>query len=373
MPTTQTTALVLLSPSTATALDLPWILGPEEQAAFDVWIRCRDNWLDDIEARSKRKNTRRAYAGDWTEFFGHWRHLQLMPWGVSRIHAQGWVQTLRTRGLADSTVNRKVAALSSFYRYASDEFQTQTPDGPRGLWPHPNPFGSRKLRTQIEPYSRSLPFPSKLQVRDLLHQIDTRTLTGKRDLALLIGMFVTTRRVSEWINIRGQDLEDDGDGGKTFRYLYKGGKPRKQVIEPDLWNVIQTYLSAAGRWPLGPDDYIFIAHDDVGKRFSNVPATYDRQRQPISARRVNAIMKSYGRRAGIPDDRLHAHALRHAGARARKQAGADVFHLKAILGHSSIAVTQIYSDDVLDQPEDTYASQLVADVLPKQLHLKFNR
>ena len=162
-------------------------------------------------------------------------------------------------------------------------------------------------------------------------------------------------------------------GGKTFRYLYKGGKPRKQVIEPDLWEVVQTYLEAAGRWPLGPDDYIFIAHDDAGKRFSNVKTTYDRQRQPISARRVNAIMKAYGRRAGIPDERLHAHALRHAGARARKQAGADIFHLKAILGHSSIAVTQIYSDDVLDQPEDTYASQLVADVLPKQLHLKFNR
>lgn len=368
-------AVLVVSPSTAAAgaLALPWFVGPGEDEGIAVWIRCRDNWLDDIEARSKRKNTRRAYSGDWNEFFQHWSAARLLPWQVGRIHAQGWVQHMRGRGLADSTVNRKVAALSSFYTYASDEFQTQTSDGPRGLWPHPNPFGSRKLRTQIDPYSRSLPYPSLSQVQDLLRQIDTSNLNGKRDMAIILGMFITARRVSEWINLRGRDLADADGGGKVFRYLYKGGKPKKQLIDPALWAIIRDYLQASGRWPLEPDAFAFIAHDDAGKRFTSVPAAYDPAGQPISARRVNAMLKSYGRRAGIPAECLHAHALRHSGARARRKNGADAYALKDLLGHSSIAITQIYTDNVLDQPEDTLAGLLVSQVLPQQLKLKFSR
>lgn len=368
-------SVLVVSPSTAAAgaLALDWIVAPGDQEGIAVWIRCRDNWLDDIENRSKRKNTRRAYSGDWNEFFQHWATVRLLPWQVGRIHAQGWVQHMRERGLADSTINRKVAALSSFYNYAADEFQTQTHEGPRGLWQHPNPFGSRKLRTAIDPYSRSLPSPTLPQVQALLRQIDTTTLNGKRDMAIILGMFITARRVSEWINIRGKDLTDADNGGKIFRYLYKGGKPKKQLIDPALWNIVQDYLQAAGRWPLQPDDYLFTAHDNAGKRFAAVPDEYDPAGQAISSRRVNAILKSYGRRAGIADECLHAHALRHAGARARRKNGADIYAIKDLLGHSSIAITQIYTDNVLDQPEDALAGLLVSQVIPQQLKLKFNR
>lgn len=368
--TAPATALVITRP----ALDeMAWIVSPEDEKAYDVWTRCQNNWLDDIEARSKAKNTRRAYAADYAEFFGHWRHMNLMPWQVGRIHAQGWVQHLRQRGLADSTINRKVAALSSFYRYASDEFQIHTPEGPRGLWPHPNPFGSRKLRARVKPYSRSLPFPSTEQITAMLAVIPTDTPNGLRDLALLLGMYVTTRRVSEWSKIRWGDLEDNGAGGWIVSYRYKGGEMKKQAIDPDVRLLIEFYLQASRRWPLADDDYIFISHSDVGRRFPTVPDNYDPAGAPISPRRVNAILKSYGKRVGIPEERLHAHSLRHAGARARRKNGADVFDLKSILGHSSIAVTQIYTDDVLDQPEDAHGAAICAAVMPKQMKLKFSR
>lgn len=368
--TAPSTDLVITRPAIE---ELVWIVSPEDAEAYDVWTRCQNNWLDDIEARSKAKNTRRAYAADYAEFFAHWRHMNLLPWQVGRIHAQGWVQHLRQRGLADSTINRKVAALSSFYRYASDEFQIQTPRGPRGLWPHPNPFGSKKLRSQIEPYANSLPFPSTGQIDAMLNVIPVDTVNGLRDLALLMGLFVTTRRVSEWRSLKWGDLEDDDEGGKVMTYRYKGGKVRRQSIPPELWQVVELYVRQSGRWPLHDDDYVFIAHHDAGKHLPTNGAGYDPANQPISARRVNAIFKSYGRKVGIRDEALHAHALRHAGARARRKAGADVYALRDILGHSNIAITQIYSDNRLDKPEDSHGAAIVAAVMPKQLKLKFSR
>jgi len=88
----------------------------------------------------------------------------------------------------------------------------------------------------------------------------------------------------------------------------------------------------------------------------------------VGASYINQLIKRYGAAAGIPEEKLHAHALRHAGARARRKAGADVWDLQATLGHASIAITQRYTEDVLDEPEDAYADT-VAAVLPKQLKL----
>ena len=95
---------------------------------------------------------------------------------------------------------------------------------------------------------------------------------------------------------------------------------------------------------------------------------YDPATQPVGASYINALIKRYGTAAGIPEEKLHAHALRHAGARHRRQAGADVWSLQATLGHASIAITQRYTENVLDEPEDAYADTIGA-ILPKQLKL----
>ena len=69
----------------------------------------------------------------------------------------------------------------------------------------------------------------------------------------------------------------------------------------------------------------------------------------------------------MPAEVLHAHGLRHAGARLRKDQGADVFELQEILGHASIAVTQVYSERVLEEPQDARGDDVVAVVLPREL------
>jgi site-specific recombinase XerD len=348
-------------------------VAPEDAEKWHLWLDCESRWLGSLERRSGRTNTRRAYHRDVLDFFGAYAYCRLLPWQVSAAHADGWVQQLYGQGLAETTVNRKVAALSSFYHYASTEYILGAAEHARALWPHPNPFASRSLRQKANRRSRA-EFPSAVQIAALLGQIDITTVTGLRNLALISGMFATTRRVDEWRNLRWGDIHDGADG-KWFEYRYKGGEIKQQVLPADIWGIIQLYLKHARRLEtIQPDDYVFTSTSSAGTRIrtkngaDQVRPGYDPANQPVGASYINQLIKRYGAEAGIPAEKLHAHAMRHAGARARRKAGADVWDLQATLGHASIAITQRYTEDVLDEPEDAFADT-VAAVLPKQLKL----
>lgn len=369
------TELILAGPDAETSL-ITWSIAPEDRERYDRWLKCQFDWLNALERKSGARNTRRAYERDVLDFFGTYANQRLMPWQVTPAQAETWVQILAGRGLAETTINRKVAALSSLYRYASVEAIYINSDGTRtALWPWPNPFGSRSLRTKVSPYARAV-YPSSNQVVALLAQIDIKTITGLRNMAILAGLFATTRRVTEWISLRGRDIHEDAQGGHWFEYRYKGGAIKRQAIPADIWRAIVLYLQAEQRWPAKPDEYIFQATSAAGSRIrtatgaDHVRAAYDPDRQPISASYVNQLIRRYGKAAGIPAEKLHAHALRHAGARWRKDAGATVWELKDTLGHASIAITQVYTDTALDEPADQYGDA-IGQILPRQLKLLF--
>lgn len=368
------TALILAdAPAGSDAALTTWTVAPEDQEKWHHWLDCEARWLNSLQRRSGADNTTRCYRHDVLSFFGAYADARLMPWQVSSFHAETWVQSLHGRGLADSTINRMVAALSSFYHYAGTEYITGAGEAARALWPWPNPFSSRALRHKLSTKARAQ-FPSSTQITALLGQIDVTTVTGLRNLALLAGMFATTRRVNEWRNLKWGDIRT-GAEGHFFVYRYKGGEIKQQVLPPDIWSLIELYLKHAGRLAtIQPEDYIFTSTSHAGSRLRNkngaeqVRLGYNPDTQPVSASYINQLIRRYGTAAGIPAEKLHAHALRHAGARHRRKAGADVWALQATLGHASIAITQRYTEDVLDEPEDPYADTIGA-VLPRQLKL----
>jgi len=107
------------------------------------------------------------------------------------------------------------------------------------------------------------------------------------------------------------------------------------------------------------DDYIFVPmRPEIISRLPTVdPGTVDPNR-PIRNSQANRSLKKYARRVGVDERKAHIHGLRHAGARKRRQRmdatgrGVDYEELMLVLGHSSIAVTQIYTQTVLEDPKD---------------------
>jgi|GEM_PF-1318285 len=348
--------------STATATtSLVSVVGNDDQ-----WTDCVQRWQASLQRRSGRANTIRAYLRDLADFRACFPELAPWDWDVSPSHAERWVEMLTARGLAPSTRNRKIASLSSLYHYAATEYVIGAGTDSRPLWPHPNPFGSRALRNRNA--KSHAQYPSAEQVEDILSAIDLSTVTGLRNLAIIAGLFATTRRVSEWVGLRWGDIHQ-GSTSHWFEYRYKGGQTRLQVIPPMIWEIIEAYLRLSGRWPLADADYVFVALSDAGERFNHPTPS---RGGPLSSGHVNRVLKSYGGRIGIPAALLHCHALRHAGARYRRDHGADVWDLQSILGHSSIAITQQYTERVLSEPHDPLADA-IASLLPRGLRRALNQ
>jgi len=345
-----------------------------------AWEAAQNAWLESKRRRSGGDNTVRAYSLAVRQFFD-WSGVE--PWRVSPGHAQEWAVYLSAVGahgpavptaapLAQSTVGLKLAALSSLYDYVQRRYTFQTRDGRHAsLWPadKANPFGTVE-RPKISQYGRAT-YPTTPELKAILAEINTNCLLGKRDFALLYTFSTTCRRASEVLNMRWGDLRELGDGNWAFDYRYKGGDQRQAVLDRRAYAAICAYLQADGR-PIGDmqaGDYIWIPlYPDRIQRL-RPDATPDPNR-PISNHQANQVLKKYARRCDIDPPRAHIHGLRHAGARLRVEQmrdagrGVDYMELKQLLGHSSLAVTQIYSEIVLEDPEDPGGDQAAQALLP---------
>lgn len=299
----------------------------------DRWTSCLADWLAQIERKSGRGNTRRAYEADVRDFQ---QASGTTPWAADRQTIEHYVRSLAARPAAPATVNRKLAALSSLMAYAEE----------RGLCAG-NPFADPDLRDRRT--TAQVDFPTSTQVFALLSAINTDRPTGLRNLALIAGMVATTRRINEFLSLRWRDVRD----GEVFVYRCKGGDEKRQVMPQSIWRLILDYLDAAGRQPLQPDDFIFVALSDAGERLN--PSSGG----PLNAGYVARLIRRYGRAAGIPDRCLYPHALRHAGTELRRQNGAGIIDLMPILGHVKMETTLGYLRR-LDHPVDPYADAIVA-------------
>jgi len=341
-----------------------------------AWETAKESWLESKRRRSGGENTVRAYALAVRQFF-EWAAIE--PWQVSPAVAQEWAVWMSTdrdgQGpLSKASIGLKLAALSSFYDFVQKRYAFHNPRDGRdiSLWPadRMNPFGAVE-RPKISPYGRSK-FPSVDELKAILGAINTACLAGKRDFALLFTVATTCRRSSEILNLKWGDLQEMEDGDFCLEYRGKGGEVRKAVLNRKAYQAICAYVEMDGRpvEGLGEEDFIFVPMYPGRIRRLRPDAEVDGSR-PISNSQANRILKKYARRAGVEREKAHLHGLRHAGARLRVQqmraggGGVDYMELMELLGHSSLAVTQIYSQQVLEEPEDPGGEAAAEALLPK--------
>lgn len=307
----------------------PLKLAAAEDPQAAPWAACVAAWAESLGGL-----TAVNYVGDVRQFVT-WAGVA--PWQINATHARLWASALRDTH-APASLNRKMAALASLYRYAISQ----------GLWTAPNPFDAPGLRMRVPVFGRSA-FPTAEEAVQILARIPLDTARGWRDFAIFYGLVATARRISEWLYVRWGDLSEDSNGGVFFTYRAKGGRMRRQVIPDVLRLVIDRYLTEAQRNPVATD-FLFCPVDGDGTT-------------GLSTQYMGQLLRQYGELAGIDARKLHLHGLRHAAARWRKEHGATVFELQDILAHVLLQTTQIYTDNVLSEPVDRLAG-LVAELLP---------
>lgn len=265
--------------------------------------------------------TLRAYKCDLDAFLSWLPADVAMP---ERLELRRYLAELHGRGLAASTIQRKLAALRSFFRYLRDERRTTT--DPARLVKGP------KLPRRIP---RVL---SVEQVDGLLSLPFEPDFAGHRDRAILELLYSTGCRVSEAAGLTLDRLElHEG----TALLMGKGSVERLAIIGSSAHQALASYLPA--RRALLRERAV----RDHGVLFLN------RRGGPLSARWIFETVLRHARRAGI-STRLTPHGLRHSFATHLLDRGADLRAVQELLGHKRLATTEIYTHVSMARLREVY-------------------
>jgi len=276
-----------------------------------------DAFLTDLrEARGAAEGTLRGYGADlqqWAEFLGG-QKLACSWSEVRPAHLRRFLAHLHEQEYARTTIARKLSALRALYRYLRAREQVSS-----------DPTVGLKAPRQRERLPR---FLFQGDVEKLLAAPDAGTPLGLRDRALLETLYATGLRVAELVSLTAAQCE----GAAEVRVLGKGGRERLAMLGRPAQEAIERYLKE-GRPHLAAK----AAERKDGERlFLNVRGG------PLTDRGARRVVHKHVLRACAQHD-IGPHALRHTFATHLLEAGADLRAVQELLGHASLASTQVYT------------------------------
>jgi integrase/recombinase XerC len=300
-------------------------VSPPDQDGELTFADLRDSFLEHLaRERNLSPQTVRAYAVDLVELGAF-----LEEHGRGALEAdtpllRAYLGRLRRRQLSRATLARRMASLRTFYRWLVE----------RGLLP-----GSPAAALRAPRRERTLP---RFLDRETATRLVTAPASGTsalapRDHAILETLYSTGARVTELVGMSIGDL-DLGSG--TVRVRGKGNRERLTVLGEPAVAAIRTYLAILGgckKDVTSPDQPVFR----------------NRRGTRLSDRSVRRILQQWRRQLGLPED-VTPHTLRHTFATHMLAAGASLRDVQELLGHSSVASTQIYTHVTYEHLQQVY-------------------
>ena len=267
--------------------------------------------------RNLSVHTIRAYLGDLDSFFEHLEKLDITDFSKLELsHIRSWLANQQVKGGARTTLSRRAVSIRLFTKWATKKGYLAKDVGATLA----TPKGARTL-------------PDVLNVADAglaMDALATRVAEedgpiAKRDCAMVEVLYASGARVSE---LCGLDLQDIDYERNTIRVIGKGNKERTIPLGNPAMRALDAWLKD-GRPALAGDKSdraVFLSAR--GKR--------------IDQRTVRTVV--YNALEALEGAvKLGPHALRHSAATHLLEGGADLRTVQEILGHASLATTQIYT------------------------------
>jgi integrase/recombinase XerC len=263
-----------------------------------------------------------SYGRD-LENFAHYVEEEFEEDDLTEVHysiLRSWVIKLMEEDLARSTVKRKISAVRSFYKYLRRNGLVE--NNPASLLTMPK--ASRKIVRTV----------SEKEMTQLLEDVPFPEDSWGYAQRLIIELFYQTGlRLSELIHLRVDDLNLSAG---TIKVLGKGNKEREIPLAQKLSVALEIYLNQH-RMAVGEEDHLFLT----------------RRGRPLYPKLVYNLVNSYLSIVSNVDKRS-PHVLRHSFATHLLNRGAGLNTVKELLGHSSLAATQIYTHSSIDQLKQMY-------------------
>jgi site-specific recombinase XerD len=273
-----------------------------------------DDFLDHCRI-SKRlsANTLRAYETDLADFLSHVGKDTLVA-SIDRDRLRHYARTLfDAKGLKETTVKRRMAALKVMFRWLERDEVIEL-----------SPFHRLDLSIRLP---RRLPRAlSADEMRRLLNAAERDLAYGHDEVAMyfaIICLFVTGLRVGE---LASADIAEVDSREASILVRGKGNRERRVFLTGgDAVGALNIYLAARDKVTTSSQRLLVsAAGDDITPQF------------------IRRKLATLGKRARI-ERRLTPHMLRHTAATQLIEAGVDIRFVQKLLGHASIATTQIYT------------------------------
>jgi len=285
------------------------------------------NFLENNQRYSP--HTIRSYSidlYDFKDFIQNTFDIDLI--NVKRIHINDWIMSLSESGLKASTINRKIVALSSFYNFlVNKNIITKNPV---------NNISKPKIPKRIPQYVKSKDLNTDILDEDL----ETNAASNfepMRNILIIEMLYQTGMRRSELVNLKNEDIDLYR---KTIKVLGKRNKERYIPFTDDFKKLILDYINIKNDFFANKqiDDSFFVLKN--GKKL------YDKF--------VYRVVNSYLSDINYISQKS-PHILRHTFATHLLQQGADLNAIKELLGHSSLASTQIYAHSSIEHIKEVYS------------------
>ncbi len=262
-----------------------------------------------------------AYKKDLTQYSEYLLRGDSSIVGAEEREVRSWLVELLEEGIAERSVNRKLSAVKSLYRFLLQKGELEA-----------SPVQNIKV---LKTAKRTPSFVRKNEMdRLLFDDVFEDGFVGVRDKTIIYLFYFTGMRLSELINLKESDVNSD-----TLKVIGKRNKERYIPLSESLIKMLNTYIISKRNEGFSDKNNSFLLVTDKG----------DKLYEKFVFRKV----KYYLSLVTTQKDKS-PHVLRHTFATQMLNAGADLNAIKEILGHSDLSATQVYTHNSIEKLKGIY-------------------
>ena len=284
--------------------------------------------VEEMFTNTLGKETKRAYVQAIKEFFGKDLcniTIEDMQ-AVTPEMANKYAMNLLNNGLKRTSINRKLSALHSFYKFLCRRSV--------GIMTY-NPFDSDEGCIRFKNAQKNYIAKRALVADEVKTMFDLakmdNSIIGVRDLLVLELLATTGMRRAEICEIKIGDIQLT-QGVYAINIVGKGNKERVIVASNEVMGIINKYMNMRGITMKDKDEYLLVSH-----------ANRKSGSGKVSTNMIYRIVKHYAELADIDPDTISPHTLRHTFATQCFGMGTPIQDVQQLMGHASINTTELYN------------------------------
>ena len=240
---------------------------------------------------------------------------------ASHLEIRSWIVQMMEKDITPRSINRKLSTLKSFFKFLMRKGVVKKSPLAKVLAPKT----SKRLPVFVE----------KTGIERLLTDIEfPEGFEGARDKMILDLFYGTGMRRSELNNLKESDIDSYN---AQIKVLGKGNKERIIPIQPQLRTALREYVDLKNQSIASPSVYLCV----------------NREGKLLNPSNIYQIVKKYLNLI-TTIDKKSPHVLRHTFATHLMNNGADINAVKELLGHASLAATQVYTHNTIDKLKNIY-------------------